>query len=71
MLHVRIAKTRAVFIFLQSPLPVPGARRLSSGPRLGIMADDGVHDVTAATEALPALRWPLPPGDQLIANLDA
>ncbi len=42
----------------------------SAAPRLGVVADDGVHDVTAATDALPNLRWPLPPGDQLIANLD-
>jgi 2,4-didehydro-3-deoxy-L-rhamnonate hydrolase len=38
-------------------------------PRLGLLSDDGVCDVTAVTEALPALRWPLPQGDQLIANL--
>jgi 2,4-diketo-3-deoxy-L-fuconate hydrolase len=38
-------------------------------PRLGLLEADGVRDVTAVTEALPALRWPLPPGDQLIANL--
>lgn len=40
-------------------------------PRLGLLEDGGVRDVTAATEALPGLRWPLPPGDQLIANLEA
>lgn len=40
-------------------------------PRLGLLEDAGVRDVTAGTEALPALRWPLPPGDQLIANLEA
>jgi 2-keto-4-pentenoate hydratase/2-oxohepta-3-ene-1,7-dioic acid hydratase in catechol pathway len=40
-------------------------------PRLGVLEDGGVRDVTAATEDLPGLRWPLPPGDQLIANLDA
>src|SRR5579862_1790784 len=40
-----------------------------SQPRLGLLGDDGIRDVTAVTEALPALRWPLPPGDQLIANL--
>lgn len=39
-------------------------------PRLGLLEDGGVRDVTAATEQLPALRWPLPPGDQLIANLE-
>ena len=40
-----------------------------SSPRLGMVSDAGVHDVTAVTDALPNLRWPLPPGDQLIANL--
>lgn len=40
-------------------------------PRLGVLEEGGVRDVTAATEALPGLRWPLPPGDQLIANLEA
>lgn len=39
------------------------------GPRLGLMEEGGVRDVTAATDLLPALRWPLPPGDQMIANL--
>jgi 2-keto-4-pentenoate hydratase/2-oxohepta-3-ene-1,7-dioic acid hydratase in catechol pathway len=39
-------------------------------PRLGVVEDDGVHDVTKVTEALPALRWPVPLGDQLIANLE-
>lgn len=38
-------------------------------PRLGLLEDGGVRDVTAATDELPSLRWPLPPGDQLIANL--
>jgi hypothetical protein len=28
-------------------------------PRLGLLEDGGVRDVTAATEALPGLRWPL------------
>lgn len=42
----------------------------SASPRVGVVEDDGVHDVTEATDALPALRWPLPLGDQLIANLD-
>lgn len=39
-------------------------------PRVGVVEDDGVHDVTKVTEALPPLRWPVPLGDQLIANLD-
>ena len=38
-------------------------------PRVGIYDEAGIRDVTAATEALPTLRWPLPLGDQLIANL--
>ncbi|MEZ5743614.1 MAG: fumarylacetoacetate hydrolase family protein [Sphingomonadaceae bacterium] len=44
----------------------------AEGPvRLGLVRDGMVHDVTAATEALPAVRWPYPPGDQVLANLDA
>jgi 2,4-diketo-3-deoxy-L-fuconate hydrolase len=38
-------------------------------PRLGLLSDDGIRDVTPVTEELPSLRWPLPPGDQLIAAL--
>lgn len=38
--------------------------------RLGLVEDDLIFDVTAALDALPALRWPLAPGDQLIAQLD-
>ena len=38
--------------------------------RLGIVREGQVHDVTAVLDQLPALRWPLPPGDPLIANLD-
>lgn len=40
-------------------------------PRLGLLEDGGVRDVTAATDELPALRWPLPPGDQLLTHLDS
>src|SRR5215471_13771560 len=36
--------------------------------RLGVVDGDQVADVSAALEALPTLRWPLPPGDPLIAN---
>jgi 2-keto-4-pentenoate hydratase/2-oxohepta-3-ene-1,7-dioic acid hydratase in catechol pathway len=39
------------------------------GRRLGLVEDDHVYDVTAALDDLPALRWPLPPGDPLIAHL--
>jgi 2-keto-4-pentenoate hydratase/2-oxohepta-3-ene-1,7-dioic acid hydratase in catechol pathway len=37
--------------------------------RLGVVRDGQIFDVTAALDMLPALRWPLPPGDLLIANL--
>ncbi|MES2399438.1 MAG: fumarylacetoacetate hydrolase family protein [Pseudomonadota bacterium] len=39
--------------------------------RLGLLEGDDVLDVTAALEALPALRYPFPAHDQLIANLAA
>jgi 2-keto-4-pentenoate hydratase/2-oxohepta-3-ene-1,7-dioic acid hydratase in catechol pathway len=38
--------------------------------RLGLVEGDHVRDVTAALDQLPAYRYPLPPGDMLIANLD-
>ena len=38
--------------------------------RLGVVERDKVRDVTAALDELPAYRYPLPPGDMLIANLD-
>jgi 2-keto-4-pentenoate hydratase/2-oxohepta-3-ene-1,7-dioic acid hydratase in catechol pathway len=38
--------------------------------RLGVVERDHVRDVTAALGELPAYRYPLPPGDMLIANLD-
>lgn len=37
--------------------------------RLGLVAGDRVRDVTAALAALPALRWPLPRLDPLVAHL--
>ena len=40
-------------------------------PRLGLMEERGIRDVTSVTDTLPALRWPLPPGDVLIAHLAA
>src|SRR5690349_15650483 len=39
--------------------------------RLGLVEGDCVRDVTAALDVLPALRYPVPPGDLLVANLDA
>jgi 2-keto-4-pentenoate hydratase/2-oxohepta-3-ene-1,7-dioic acid hydratase in catechol pathway len=42
----------------------------ATGPiKLGVVRGDLVHDVTAATDELPSVRWPFPAGDQLIANL--
>jgi len=39
--------------------------------RLGLMDSDGVRDVSAALELLPAVRYPVPHGDLLITQLDA
>jgi len=42
--------------------------------RLGLVEGAGsnaIRDVTAALDVLPAVRYPAPPGDLLIANLDA
>lgn len=38
-------------------------------PRVGLVEEAGVREVTAATEILPTLRWPLPVGDQFISHL--
>ncbi len=40
-------------------------------PRVGIYDEAGVRDVTGAAETLPALRWPLPLGDQFITHFDS
>ena len=37
--------------------------------QLGVVDGDEIVDVSAALRALPDMHWPLPPGDQLIANL--
>jgi len=37
--------------------------------RLGFVRGETVHDVSAALELLPAVRWPMPQGDQLITHL--
>ena len=39
--------------------------------RLGLVEGETVLDVTAALDVLPPVRWPAPPGDHLIANLDS
>ena len=38
--------------------------------RLGLVQGSEVLDVSEALEAIPAQRWPIAPGDPLIANLD-
>ncbi len=38
--------------------------------RIGVVRGSMVHDVSAVIELLPAVRYPFPPGDALIANLD-
>ena len=38
-------------------------------PRVGVVDDQGIHDVTSLAETLPPLRWPLPLGDQFITHL--
>jgi 2-keto-4-pentenoate hydratase/2-oxohepta-3-ene-1,7-dioic acid hydratase in catechol pathway len=38
--------------------------------RLGLVEGDMVADVSEALAAIPPVRWPVPPGDLLIANLD-
>jgi 2,4-didehydro-3-deoxy-L-rhamnonate hydrolase len=39
--------------------------------RLGVVDGDTVIDVTGALDVIPAVGWPAPVGDALIANLDA
>jgi 2-keto-4-pentenoate hydratase/2-oxohepta-3-ene-1,7-dioic acid hydratase in catechol pathway len=43
----------------------------SGGPvRIGVVEGDRIRDVTAIADELPAVRWPLAPGDLFIAHLD-
>lgn len=42
-----------------------------NGPvKVGVVKDGMVRDVTRAVNQLPEVRWPYPPGDLFIANLD-
>jgi hypothetical protein len=36
---------------------------------VGVVLDDGIHDVTSVLSELPPYRYPFPPHDVLIANL--
>src|SRR5437879_12075918 len=38
--------------------------------RVGLVEDSNVRDVTPALDVLPVYRYPLPPHDVFIANLD-
>ena len=41
------------------------------GPvKVGLVRGNMVHDVTAAADSLPAVRWPYPAGDLFFTNLD-
>ena len=42
----------------------------TSPVKLSVMHGDKVHDVTAVTDSLPAVRWPYPPGDLLMNNFE-
>jgi 2-keto-4-pentenoate hydratase/2-oxohepta-3-ene-1,7-dioic acid hydratase in catechol pathway len=42
----------------------------SETARLGVVIDGTVADVSAVAAALPAMRWPVPPGDAFVAALD-
>jgi 2-keto-4-pentenoate hydratase/2-oxohepta-3-ene-1,7-dioic acid hydratase in catechol pathway len=55
-----------------SPIVLEGSMRLCrfGEDRLGVVENGTVRDVTDALEVLPGYRYPLPPFDPLIANLD-
>src|SRR4030095_5487171 len=36
----------------------------------GLVETDGIRDVTEALDVIPPHRYPFPPGDMLIANLE-
>ena len=38
--------------------------------RIGVVEGESLRDVTAILDKLPSFRWPIPPGDALIAALD-
>jgi 2,4-diketo-3-deoxy-L-fuconate hydrolase len=43
----------------------------SGGPvRVGLVDGHVIRDVSAVADSLPAVRWPLPPGDLFITHLD-
>ena len=42
----------------------------AGGPiRIGMVEDDMVRDVSSIADALPSVRWPVPPGDLFITHL--
>jgi 2,4-diketo-3-deoxy-L-fuconate hydrolase len=38
-------------------------------PRLGLLQEDGIRDVTTVATSLPPLHWPVPPGDHFLNHL--
>lgn len=50
--------------------PRGGPDASAGGARLGLVEKDEVLDISAALSGLPAQRWPVPPGDLMVANLD-
>jgi len=48
-----------------------GNAKGSTSQHVGVVEGDQILDVSKAIEILPAMRWPLEPGDQFITNLDA
>jgi 2-keto-4-pentenoate hydratase/2-oxohepta-3-ene-1,7-dioic acid hydratase in catechol pathway len=44
--------------------------RAGERDRLGVVEGDKVYDVSEALEMIEPLRWPVPMGDRMIANLD-
>lgn len=41
------------------------------GTRLGVIEGERVYDITTVLDTLPALRWPLAPGDHVIRHISA
>ncbi len=40
------------------------------GPMVGVYTETGIREVNNIIKTMPALRWPVPMGDQFIANFD-
>ena len=40
-------------------------------PRVGLLEEQGIRDVTEAAASLPALHWPVPPGDHFLNHFSS